>query len=111
MNNPLGEAMLGPQQGSQVNDGVFVLGGKGTKNKPTYGHEVQHGGQAGRVTPLDKELSQIEPNQAIKKYEQRVRELEEARDVHAMGSEQGYSMDGYRKAQQVLDDYVETSEK
>ena len=111
MNNPLGEAMLGPQQGSQVNDGVFVLGGKGTKNKPTWGHEVQHGGQAGRVTPLDKELSQIEPNQAIKKYEQKVRELKEARDVHAMGSEQGYSMDGYRKAQQVLDDYVETSEK
>ena len=111
MNNPVGQARFGPQQGSQVNDGVFVLGGKGTKNKATWAHEIQHGNQAGRVLPLDKELRKIEPSQAIKKYEQTVRELEEARDVHAIGSKQGYSMDGYRKGQQALDDYMENSKK
>ena len=111
MKNPLGEVMLGPQQGSQVNDGVFVLGGKGTKNKATWAHETQHGGQAGRVTPLDKELLQIEPNQAIKKYEQTVKELIEARDKYSIGSKKGHSFDGFRKGQQVLDDYVETSKK
>ena len=111
MNSPVGQAKFGPQQGSQVNDGVFVLGGKGTKNKATWGHEIQHGNQAGRVLPLDKELRKIEPSQAIKKYEQTVRELEEARNVHAMGSKQGYSMDGYRKGQQALDDYMENSKK
>ena len=111
MNNSVGQAKYGPQQGSQVNDGVFVLGGKGTKNKATWAHEIQHGNQAGRVLPLDKELRKIEPSQAIKKYEQTVRELEEARNVHAMGSKQGYSMDGYRKGQQALDDYMENSKK
>ena len=111
MKNLLGEVMLGPQQGSQIQDGIFVLGGKGTKNKSTWGHEVQHGGQAGRVTPLDKELQLIEPNQAIKKYEQKVRELTEARNKYSIGSKEGHSFDGFRKGQQDLDDYVETSKK
>jgi len=112
MTNPIGEAIYGPQQSSQLNDGVFVLGGKGTKNKQTWAHEIQHGGQAGRVTPLDDELRAIiKPNKAIKKYEQTVQDLIEARDVHAMGSEKGYSMQGYRKGQQALDDYIEVSDK
>jgi len=112
MNNPIGEAIYGPQQGSQVNDGVFVLGGKGTKNKATWAHETQHGGQAGRVTPLDKELLQIEPNQAIKKYEQTVRELTEARDKYVgLGEKDGWGIGGYHDAQNAINTYKENSKK
>jgi hypothetical protein len=70
----------GVKRSMDYNIGEFVLGGSkvGGKgqfsfmNPRTYQHELQHGLQAGRTTPLDISLAKIKPGSIVKKYNRRL---------------------------------------
>jgi len=70
----------GVQRSMSYNPGEFVLGaskvsGKGQlsfMNPRTYQHELQHGLQAGRTTPLDISLAKIKPGSIVTRYNRRL---------------------------------------
>jgi hypothetical protein len=72
---------IGVQSASQVNKGNFILSGKSLFNPRVYQHELQHGLQVGRTTPLDYELAKaVNTNRFVKGYQTRIDKAISARD-------------------------------
>ena len=73
---------VGVQSASQFNRGDFVLGTKGNLFNPrVYQHELQHGLQAGRTTPLDLQLGKVQPDLSVKRHYNKIININKQRDA------------------------------